>query len=131
MDRLAPRRDEIHKVTISGMYGPVPEEKETEDPVMEYEYVLAEEDTEQIEVVRDRIIEFLQAHGDSYDNILAYAVSKTYRGVIESAFNAYGEGTLYPRDPEALRLTEHFRRENIKELIEHLGLEMEPSSGEG
>lgn len=130
MDRVSPRRDEIHKVTISGMYGPVPEEKETEDPVIQYEYVLAEEDSEQIELVRDRIVQFLQAYGDCYDDILAYAVSKTYRNVIESSFNAYGEGILFPSDPKSLRLIEHFRQDNIGELIEYLGLPMEQLNGE-
>jgi queuine/archaeosine tRNA-ribosyltransferase len=130
MDRVSPQRDEIHKVTISGMYGPVPEEKEMEDPVIQYEYVLAEEDSEQIELVRDRIVQFLQAYADWYDEILAYAVSKTYRNVIESSFNAYGEGILFPSDPKSLRLTEHFRQDNIGELIEYLGLPMEQLNDE-
>lgn len=122
MDRLSQRRDEIHKVTVSGMYGPVPEEKETANPVMQYEYVLAEEDTEQINLVRNRIINYLEKYGDEYNNIVAYAVSKVYRNVISSAFNAYGEGMVFPKEPEARHLTEHFRRENIMELMTYLDI---------
>lgn len=125
MDRLGTRRDEIHKITISGMYGPVPEEKETEKPVMQYEYVLAEEDSEQIELVYARILEFLQMYGSQYEEILAYAVSNTYRDVTESSFNAYGEGTVFPRNPESHYLTEHFRKDNIRELVDYLGLPIE------
>ncbi|MBP1923259.1 tRNA-guanine family transglycosylase [Halorubrum alkaliphilum] len=126
--RLQERRDNIHKVTISGMYGPVPEEHETDKEVMEYEYVLSEQDTEQIELVRDRLISYLQEHGESYDLVIGYAASSTYRGVIQDALNAYGQGELFPKEPEALRLTEHFRKENIKELMEYLDISTEDMS---
>jgi hypothetical protein len=107
------------------MYGPVPEEKETEDPVIGYEYVLGKEDTEQIAIVRNRILDYLYEYGEQYNDILAYAVSKPYRSVIQKSFDAYGEGTVFPRDPDALRLTEHFRQDNIRELLEYLGLPTE------
>jgi tRNA-guanine family transglycosylase len=125
MGRLDSQRNNIHKVTISGMYGPVPEEKETEDPVIGYEYVLGKEDTEQIAIVRNRILDYLYEYGEQYNDILAYAVSKPYRSVIQNSFDAYGEGTVFPRDPDALRLTEHFRQDNIRELLEYLGLPTE------
>ncbi|WP_435362357.1 DUF5591 domain-containing protein [Haloarchaeobius sp. DFWS5] len=120
IERLREKREEVHKVTVSGMYGPVPEEKETVDEVMEYEYVLNEQDLDQIRLVRDRLVSYLQEHGDSYDEIIGYAASSTYRRVITEAINSYGRGVVFPQDPEALRLTEHFRRENIKELMEYL-----------
>jgi len=107
------------------MYGPVPKEHETDDVVMEYEYVLSEQDTEQIELVRDRVISYLQEYGESYEQIVGYAASSTYRSVIQDALNAYGRGELFPREPEALRLTEHFRKENIKELMQYLDISTE------
>ena len=125
LGRLSDRRDNIHKVTISGMYGPVPEEHETDDAVMEYEYVLSSQDTEQIELVRDRLISYLQEYGESYEQIVGYAASSTYRSVIQDTLNAYGRGELFPREPEALRLTEHFRKENIKELMQYLDISTE------
>jgi hypothetical protein len=102
------------------MYGPVPEGHETEQPVLEYEYVLAKEDTEQIELVTRRLVEYLEAYGDQFEHVLGYVTSKTYRGVIEDAFEEYGRGEVLPRDPKALQLTEYFRNSNIDQLRDRL-----------
>jgi queuine/archaeosine tRNA-ribosyltransferase len=126
--KLGGHRENIHKVTVSGMYGPVPEEFEEEQPVLEYEYVLAKEDEAQMELVTDRLVEFLDRYGDQFDEIVGYVTSKTYREVIETAFDAYGRGTVFPRDPEALQLTEFFRSSNMQELREHLDHEITTGS---
>ncbi len=123
MDRIESVQDRIHKVTVSGMYGPVPESKEQDDAVLHYNYVLAEQDKEQIELVTDRVIDYLERYGDGYNSIIAYATSKNYREVLGAALESYGHGLLLPRNPSAQRLTEHFRRENIKELMDELGVE--------
>uniref|UniRef100_UPI00403F24C6 tRNA-guanine transglycosylase n=1 Tax=Haladaptatus sp. DJG-WS-42 TaxID=3120516 RepID=UPI00403F24C6 len=122
LNRLEPVRDRIHKVTISGMYGPVPETEETADAVLEYEYVLAKQDTEQIELVTERLVDYLRTHGDSFDTIVSYAVSKQYRQVIEKAFSEYGRGSVFPTDPEMLGFKQHYKRENIRELQEFLSV---------
>lgn len=118
--KLGRHRDTIHKVTISGMYGPVPEEYEEEQPVLEYEYVLAKEDETQMELVTDRLVTFLDRYGDNFDKIVGYVTSKTYREVMETAFETYGRGTVFPRNPEVLQLTEFFRSSNMRELSEYL-----------
>lgn len=120
LSKLGDFDQNIHKVTISGMYGPVPEEKENENPVLEYDYVLASEDEDQMELVTERLVEYLETHGDTFETIVAYAVSANYRRVIEEAFDKYGRGTVLPSDPRALQLTEHFRTENIEELIDYI-----------
>jgi queuine/archaeosine tRNA-ribosyltransferase len=119
-DKLGDRRAAIHKVTISGMYGPVPEQYETEQPVLEYEYVLAKEDESQMELVTDRITEFLEKYGDAFDEVVGYVTSKTYRQVVEEAIDRYGRGVVLPRDPKALQLTEFFRNTNVQELLSYL-----------
>ncbi|AWB28728.1 tRNA-guanine transglycosylase [Halococcoides cellulosivorans] len=116
-DKLSHRTSNIHKVTISGMYGPVPEECERQQPVTEYDYVLAKEDTDQIKLVTNRLTEYLNRFGDRFDHVLGYVTSKTYRQVTEDSFERYGRGTVFPRDPTALQLTEFFRNDNIDELI--------------
>ena len=118
--KLNDRMDYIHKITISGMYGPVPKECESLQPILEYDYVLAKEDTGQIGLVTDRLVSYLDTYGDNYEDIIAYVTSKTYRGVIENAFDEYGRGTVFPTDPQALQLTEFFRNENIDELRDYL-----------
>lgn len=122
--KLGDRRDHIHKVTLSGMYGPVPEEKEQEDPVLEYEYMLTREDTEQIELVTDRLQTYLETYEDHYDHVVAYVASAAYRDVIETALNESGvspvDETVFPHNPPTLQLTEHFRNANIQELLDYL-----------
>jgi predicted RNA-binding protein len=122
-DPLAPVRNKIHKVTVSGMFGPVPEEHEDEQIVLNYEYVLAPEDTQQKELATDRLTRYLEQYGGSYNQVVAYATSKNYRQVIEDAFERYGRGTVFPQDPTSLRLREHFRKTNIQELTEHLDMD--------
>ncbi|OAQ53958.1 tRNA-guanine transglycosylase [Natrinema mahii] len=119
-DKLGPRVDNIHKVTISGMYGPVPESFEQEQPVLEYDYVLAKEDIDQIELVTNRVQRYLVQYGDQFDHIVGYVTSKTYRQVIENAFDEFGRGKVFPQEPKALQLTEFFRNENIQELLDYL-----------
>jgi 7-cyano-7-deazaguanine tRNA-ribosyltransferase len=119
-DKLGSKTRRIHKVTVSGMYGPVPQEMEEKEPVLEYEYVLANEDTKQRELVTKRVTEYLEQYGEEYDHIVGYVASSNYRQVIEDAFTAYGRGEVFPRNPRALQLTEHFRNENIQQLIDYL-----------
>jgi queuine/archaeosine tRNA-ribosyltransferase len=119
-DKLGSRTDHLHKVTISGMYGPVPREFEQEKPVLEYDYLLAKEDVEQIDLVTERVTQYLEKYGGKYDIIVGYATSPTYRQVIENAFESFGEGIVFPRDPDTLQLTEYFRNSNIQELIDFI-----------
>jgi queuine/archaeosine tRNA-ribosyltransferase len=120
LSRLEGHRDAVHKVTMSGLYGPVPESHEEATPVLEYEYVLSKEDTDQIDLVTERLVEYLETYGSGFDTIVGYATSKQYRSVIEDAFAEHGRGTVLPSDPQALQLTEHFRGENLDELVGHV-----------
>jgi predicted RNA-binding protein len=104
-------------VSISGLYGPVPEDFEEADPVMSYEYVLTTADDDQVELVANRLARYLNRYGEKFDQIIAYTTNKAYRRAIDTAFNRYGRGEIYPSDPRALQLTEHFRSENIDELV--------------
>ncbi len=118
ISRLEDYRERYHKVSISGLYGPVPEDFEEAEPVMSYEYVLTTADDDQVELVADRLVRYLNLYGEQFDQILAYTTNKAYRRAIDTAFDRYGRGEIHPSDPRALQLTEHFRRENIDELID-------------
>ncbi|QCC49919.1 tRNA-guanine transglycosylase [Halapricum salinum] len=117
LSRLEDYRERYHKVSISGLYGPVPEDFEEADPVMSYEYVLTTADDDQVELVANRLARYLTRYGEKFDQIIAYTTNKAYRRAIDTAFNRYGRGEIYPSDPRALQLTEHFRSENIDELV--------------
>lgn len=118
LSRLEDYRHRYYRVTISGLYGPVPEGFEEADPVMSYEYVLTTADDEQVELISNRLIQYLNRYGAQFDHILAYTTSKAYRRAINRAFNQCGCGEIYPSDPRALQLTEHFRSENLDELAD-------------
>ena len=120
LDEISSMRDDIHKVTLSGMFGPVPEENEDEKTILEYEYVLTSEDEKQKKLVTRRLTQYLERHGESYNEIVGYAVNKNYRESIEQAFSRYGRGTVLPSDPKVLKLREHFRKSNIEELVQYL-----------
>lgn len=118
---LSPLEDynnKYHKISLSGLYGPVPAEYEEYEPIMSYEYVLTTVDKDQVELISSRLVRYLERYGDQFDHILAYTTSKAYRRAIDQAFNRFGRGEIYPSDPQALQLTEHFRRANIDELVE-------------
>ena len=112
--------EQIHKVTISGMYGPVPEQYENLSQVKSYEYVLTNAEKQRQQLVVDRLVSYLEKYGSQFDAIVGYATSKTSRTVIEHAFSEYGDGIVLPKEPKMRALTEHFRTTNLEELSEHL-----------
>jgi len=111
-------RDSVEKISVSGLYGPVPEEYEKDDAILSYDYVLTDADTSQIDLVTRRLKSFLGTYGDEYEQVFGYATSKTYRVVIDDAFTQTEVGKVLPTDPPARRLTEHFRNEHLDELAE-------------
>ncbi|WP_162224493.1 tRNA-guanine transglycosylase [Halorussus amylolyticus] len=130
LNKLTPIRESVHKVTVSGMYGPVPEEFEEEPAIKEYEYVLSAEDEKQVQLVTERLTEYLNVFGGQYDEIVGYATSKNYRQVIEDAFTEHRAGTVFPRDPRARRFREHFRNANIRELTDHMNVSVDATLGD-
>lgn len=108
---------DVYKVTVSGMYGPVPEQYETDPAVMTYDYVLTEADQAQSKLVVHRLAAYLEAHGPAFDAVVGYATSKTYRMAIREAFDrATVDATLLPREPPSRHLREHFRTAHLDEL---------------
>jgi tRNA-guanine family transglycosylase len=108
----------IHKVTLSGLYGPVPEEFETEEPVLKYEFRLAPQDYKQTLLCTQRIRAYLEKYGQHYDLRVGYATSLAYRTVLEEVAKSHSDFILLPKNPKKRRLTEFFRIPNINELIE-------------
>jgi len=124
LSRLKDYENSYHKISLSGLYGPVPEAQETVEAVMSYEYVLTTADEDQVDLVANRLAKYLDQYGEQFDHILAYTTSKAYRQAIEEAFTRYGRGEIYPSDPRALQLTEHFRGENIDEFVDRFDTPM-------
>ncbi|WP_188884199.1 tRNA-guanine transglycosylase [Halarchaeum grantii] len=104
------------KLTVSGLYGPVPESDEHLDPITQYDYALNSVDDEQRELVISRLTSYLQEYGNRYDKVIGYVTSKQYRIVFEEAFTNAGVGIILPSNPQRLQLWEMYRDENIGEL---------------
>ena len=117
LSELDEYQNRFHKISVSGLYGPVPEDYEDTSPIMSYEYVLTTADDDQVDLVANRLAQYLHQFGEQFDHILAYTTGKAYRHAIDQAFTQHGRGELYPSDPQALQLTEHFRGENINEFV--------------
>lgn len=110
----------IHKITLSGLYGPVPEEFESEDAVVHYDFQLLPRNTTQIQLGADRFNAYLDKHRQHYELIVGYATSNAYRKVLERAQKHHQDFILLPTKPKQKRLSEFFRHVHLDELIEVL-----------
>lgn len=119
-------RHAIHKITLSGLYGPVPEEFESEEPVVRYDFQLSPRNSAQIQLGADRFNAYLDKHGDHYDLIVGYATSQAYRMVFESIQRS--NFILRPIKPRQKRLSEFFRHAHLDELINVLSTVIVPQN---
>ncbi len=85
-DHVGDEIDRCHKVTLSGLYGPVPLEFEDVEAVRTYEYILSSSAKRQQALVTARLVAYLEAHMSAYRQVVAYVTAGAYRYVIETAF---------------------------------------------
>lgn len=109
--------EKVDKVTLSGLYGPVPFECENERAVLEYDFRLTTNNKSQIEECTNRLVEFLERHGKHYEQCIAYGTSNAYRTVFDKSAKQYADLKILPEHPKSRRLNEFFRKRNIAELI--------------
>ena len=107
----------IHKITLSGLYGPVPEEFESEEAVVRYDFQLSPRNTAQIQLSANRFNTYLDRHSHHYELIVGYATSHAYRKVLELVQKHYQNFILLPTKPKQKRLSEFFRHIHLDELI--------------
>nr|WP_264299893.1 DUF5591 domain-containing protein [Nostoc sp. MG11] len=62
----------VDKVTLSGLYGPVPEKYEAYEAVMSYDFRLDPLDEAQIFLVTERLVAYLKHHSKHYDACIGY-----------------------------------------------------------
>jgi len=110
----------IQKVTLSGLYGLVPEEYEQEEAVLGYDFRLEAFNKEQITLLIKRLVTYLERHGGHYVACIGYATSNAYRTVLEQADKEVSCLQVLPVKPKTRRLTEFFRKENVAQLVEHV-----------
>jgi predicted RNA-binding protein len=124
----------IHKITLSGLYGPVPEEFELEEAVVRYDFQLSPRNTAQIQLSANRFNTYLDRHSHHYELIVGYATSHAYRKVLELVQKDYQNFILLPTKPKQKRLSEFFRHIHLDELVvvlsDVLGEKVEQDSGE-
>jgi 7-cyano-7-deazaguanine tRNA-ribosyltransferase len=119
---------EIHKVTISGLYGPVPEEFEDLPAVREYEFYLSSGDLEAKSLVERRLMEFLEKFRDHYEFIVAYVATRAYREVVRTMASKLSDIAIHVlpthvriRDGREFRKTENLNQlvKSVRLLLEH------------
>jgi len=119
---LGDRSKLIQKVTLSGLYGPVPENYEREPAVMGYDFRLERHNHSQIALVTRRLVNYLKNYNSCYAACIGYATSIAYRTVLEQAAKEMSLLQVLPAKPKKRRLTEFFRQENLDELVERLDI---------
>ena len=129
-DALGEHQQAIHKVTLSGLYGPVPEEFESEEAVVRYEFQLSPRNTNQIQLCADRFNDYLNRYGEHYTLIIGYATSHAYRKVFERVQGQQAKFILLPENPKQKRLSEFFRHVHLDALIQVLLTILQPVSPE-
>ena len=110
----------IHRITLSGLYGPVPEEFESEEVILRYDFQLSPRNTAQIQLGADRLCAYLEKYANHYKLIVGYATSRAYRKVFKLTQAKRSDFVLLPTKPKQKRLTEFFRHVHLDELIEVL-----------
>ena len=122
----------VHKVTLSGLYGPVPEECEQDNQILSYDFRLEPSDTSQIKLVAERLVTYIQKHKGVYDSYCAYATSSAYRMALELASAMLASDSqiqlqILPAKLKAKKMTEFYRQSNINELSAHLSERLTPA----
>ncbi|HYF76062.1 MAG TPA: DUF5591 domain-containing protein [Symbiobacteriaceae bacterium] len=116
--------ERIHRVTLSGWYGPVPEELEDNPEVIGYDFMLVDGDKEQADYVTDRLTDYLRNPACRYDEVLAFVYFPAYRAVVERAFKAANipKGNIVPQHPRRGAKPAAYRRELENRLAHALGV---------
>ncbi len=117
---LGPSVAAIHKITLSGLYGPVPEECETLPEILGYDFRLDPSDLNQIELIAERLQRYLERFGDCYEAIIGYATSRAYRSVLDQVARQVPTLGVLPEPLRARRLSEFFRREHVSALVDRM-----------
>ncbi len=112
------KQERIHKITLSGLYGPVPEEFETEDAVVRYDFQLSPKNKAQIERCATRLVNYLEKYGHNYALAIGYATSRAYRKVLTLTEERFPTFILLPEELRQKRLSEFFRHTNLDALVE-------------
>jgi len=106
----------IDKVTVSGMYGPVPQKYENRKEILSYDYMLTSNNKKRKQLIVERLSKLLQIYGHHYKEIIGYATTKAYREVIEKAIKQYGRGIVLPSQLAYRRTRELYKKNNLEEL---------------
>lgn len=131
-EQVEDRLEFCHKVTISGLYGPVPLDFEDDEQILSYEYVLSSRAMEQKRLLVDRLVTYLRKYLPHYRRVVAYVTAVAYRNVIEEAFSIllsdlqFMESTgnptflILPTATHGTGSKELHRKRNLFELVEKL-----------
>jgi 7-cyano-7-deazaguanine tRNA-ribosyltransferase len=106
----------IQKVTLSGLYGPVPEEWETDPVILAYDYRLTVHDAAQVQLCADRLAEFLLRFREQFPLRIGYATTRAYREVMRRAALQDSGFQVLPTSLGRQQLTEFFRAEHLAAL---------------
>ncbi|HYF76064.1 MAG TPA: tRNA-guanine transglycosylase [Symbiobacteriaceae bacterium] len=106
----------IQKITLSGLYGPVPLEFEHEEAVMCYDFRLTPADEAQTQLCVMRLVDFLRKHESHFALMVGYVTSRAYREVMTRAALQVPQFQVLPGSLVKQAMTELYRREHLDGL---------------
>ena len=113
-------RQPIHKIILSGLYGPVPEEYESDSTIIKDDFELRSQDETYITLAAERFKDYLNRYQKYYELIICYATAAPYRKIIILCQKTYPNVILLPTAPKEETLSNFFRHIYLDELIEVL-----------
>ena len=90
------RWHQIHQVTLSGLYGPVPEEFEMLSEVLDYDFLLDRTNTKQLDLLTNRLDDYIARYSDCYELCIGYCRFTTYRKAFEQVASKHKSFELVP-----------------------------------
>lgn len=112
--------NKIEMVVISGMYGPVPLSDELEPNVIGYNYRLSTSNEKRIELLTNRLLKFLDKHGESFDHVVAYVTSKPYRILMENVAQKFEKLEVLPKNLKYRGGKEFTKKKNLMQLNDYV-----------
>lgn len=118
-------KDQLHRVTLSGLYGPVPEELEGQWNVRDYDYMLTKDAVDQQAEVESRLRTYLKKYAEHYEAIYALVYFPGYHDVLQKVAADYGVRLIPAHAKRGSKPSEH-----LKELVQYLAVQedVEPVS---
>ena len=90
------RWSRIHQVTLSGLYGPVPQEFESDPRVLNYDFMFNRANHGQFDLLIERLVGYITTYSNYYELCVGYTLFNFYRKVYNESVKQCPSLNLIP-----------------------------------